>query len=134
MPTADTQDLSVFKSPVLEPDVAVDDGTSPPMSRAQLCQAQRADPTLAGCFEKVEDNGKASGKRVNYYIDDGLLMRRWSLSVAADEEWCAVHQIVAPVGYRRHVLAMAHDSDWSGHLEVSKTYQLVLKHFFFART
>lgn len=77
-PTADTRDANVFQSAVFKPDLTIDDGTSPPMSRAQLCQVQRADPTLVGCFVNVKSNDKASGKRINYCLDDDLLIHRWS--------------------------------------------------------
>lgn len=38
--------------------------------------------------------------------------------------------MVVPACYRGNVLSLAHESSWSGHLGVSKTYDLVLKHFF----
>lgn len=128
--TADARGDNDVKTAVLLPDVAVGNGASPPMSRAQLCEAQRADPTLQGCFKKLVSDGKASGNMIAYYLDDELLMRRWSPSVSADQKWSYVHQIVAPVGYRRHVLAMAHNSEWSGHLGINKTHHMILKHFF----
>lgn len=41
-----------------------------------------------------------------------------------------VYQFVVPVGWRRHVLELAHEHLWSGHLGVAKTYNRVLRHFF----
>ncbi|KAI5086472.1 hypothetical protein C0J45_23996, partial [Silurus meridionalis] len=39
-------------------------------------------------------------------------------------------QIVVPSPYRQHVLFLAHDHPLAGHLGVTKTYNRVLKHFF----
>lgn len=41
-----------------------------------------------------------------------------------------VHQIVVPFQFRQHILNLAHDHPWSGHLGVTKTYNRVLQHFF----
>lgn len=38
-----------------------------------------------------------------------------------------------PVGYRPHVLRLAHEHWWSGHLGVAKTYDKILKHFFWPK-
>uniref|UniRef100_A0A1A8HXS3 Gypsy retrotransposon integrase-like protein 1 n=1 Tax=Nothobranchius kuhntae TaxID=321403 RepID=A0A1A8HXS3_NOTKU len=45
-------------------------------------------------------------------------------------EWGLVKQIIVPSSYREHVVSLAHESDWSGHLGVNKTYKLLLQHFF----
>ena len=37
---------------------------------------------------------------------------------------------MVPAGYRQHVLSVAHESQWSGHLGITKMYQLILKYFF----
>lgn len=57
-------------------------------------------------------------------------MRKWSLTATAEADWSVVHQIVVPAPYHQHVLSVGHESQWSGHLGVTKTYQLILKHFF----
>lgn len=41
-----------------------------------------------------------------------------------------MYQMVVPVKFRQHVLELAHEHLWSGHLGVTKTYNRVLKHLF----
>lgn len=57
-----------------------------------LHDAQKADPSLKGCFSKVVSNSNATNKQIAYYIDEDLLMRRWSPSVATDAKWSVVCQ------------------------------------------
>ncbi len=57
-------------------------------------------------------------------------MRKWSPTVALDADRSSVYQIVVPAAYRQHVLSVASESQWSGYLAVTKTNQLILKHFF----
>ena len=111
-------------------DAPVGDRPSLPVSRSRLSEAQKADLALKKCFSKVVGNSSAADERIAYYMEEDLLMRKWSPSVAADAEWGVVSQVVVPAEYRTHVLSVAHESDWSGHLGVNKTYQLLLKHFF----
>lgn len=68
-------------------------------------------------------------EKVAYLIDNEVLVHKWS-PANTDSELNAVSQIVIPTGYRQHVLSVAHESQWSGHLGVTKTYQLILRHFF----
>lgn len=100
-----------------------------PVSRIRLSAAQKTDPTLQKCFLSVVSPDKASDERVCYLINDGVLMRRWS-PAPSDCDWNVVFQVVVPSIYRSHVLSLAHDSQWSGHLGVTKTYQHILKHFY----
>ncbi|XP_062420777.1 uncharacterized protein LOC134132778 isoform X2 [Pungitius pungitius] len=116
------------------PDGETSDPSSPnvlPVTRGRLASAQREDPTLQRCFRRVvSDNGKASGEKVAFIQDKDVLVRRWTPLPDTDADWNVVYQIVMPTVYRQHVLSVAHESKWSGHLGVTKTYQLVLKHFF----
>lgn len=48
----------------------------------------------------------------------------------AGEDWNMVYQIVVPAECRQHILNLAHEHPWSGHLGVTETYDCVLKHFF----
>lgn len=57
-------------------------------------------------------------------------MRSWSSPPAGDEEWNMITQVVVPACYQGHVLFLAHGNSWSGHLGVRKTYDHVLKRFF----
>lgn len=44
-----------------------------------------------------------------------------------------VNQVVIPVPYRATILNVAHDNPFSGHLGVRKTYDRILRHFFWPR-
>ncbi len=100
-----------------------------PVTRERLAAAQKADKSLQKCFAAVVSEDKNSDIPY-YYIDDGILMRKWSPPLAEKADWGVVAQIVVPACYREHVLLFAHESRWAGHLGVHKTYNLVLKHFF----
>lgn len=99
------------------------------MTRERLGVAQRADPMLQRCFSSVVSADKANSEKVSYLLDGGVLVRKWS-PTPQDPDWKGVQQIVVPSKYRSHVLTLAHDSPWSGHLGVTKTYQHVLKYFY----
>lgn len=66
---------------------------------------------------------------VAYFLDDGVLMRKWSPE-NLKHDWSAVFQVVLPKSYRDYVLSVAHDHELSGHLGIKKTYNNLLKHFF----
>lgn len=55
-------------------------------------------------------------------------MRKWT--PRPGEDWSVVRQLVVPTSLRWHVLQLAHDHAWSGHLGVTKTYDRILQHFF----
>lgn len=100
-----------------------------PVSRDCPGTAQRADPTLQKCFAVVVSADSARNERVSYVIDNGMLLRRWS-PIPPDLDWSVVFQLVVPSSYRSQVLTMAHESQWCGHLGVTKTYQHILKYFY----
>lgn len=60
-------------------------------------------------------------------MQDGVLVRKW---VPHGEDFVGdpVFQVVIPSKYHGQVLKLAHDR--SGHLDVCKTYDRVLRHFF----
>ncbi len=60
-------------------------------------------------------------------------MRRWCPDVKDDSEWDVVYQVVIPSCYRHHILSLAHYHDLSGHLGITKTYNWILRHFFWPR-
>uniref|UniRef100_A0A3B1JEH9 Gypsy retrotransposon integrase-like protein 1 n=1 Tax=Astyanax mexicanus TaxID=7994 RepID=A0A3B1JEH9_ASTMX len=98
------------------------------ISRDQLVEAQKADPSLLKYFTIVGKLGKMPDKSVTYFMESDVLMRNWRSR--QDPELYSAVQIVVPVGYRQHVLSLAHDSPWAGHLGITKTYSRILKHFF----
>ncbi|CDQ98709.1 unnamed protein product [Oncorhynchus mykiss] len=56
-------------------------------------------------------------------------MRKWA-SHDTINDWSEVCQVVVPTPFRQQVLSLAHDQAWSGHLGITKTYNRVLRHFF----
>lgn len=58
-------------------------------------------------------------------------MRKWMpLSSSAADDWSVVTQIVVPSPYRTVNLNLAHDNPLAGHFGVKKTYDQILRHFF----
>lgn len=111
-----------------------------PVKREALIAAQKADSSLTKCWSSISNAG-AGGNCSTYYLEDGVLMRQWTSHTSklvkpehscteTSYDWNNVYQIVVPSDYRPHVLSLAHDHPFSGHLGVTKTYNKVLKHFF----
>uniref|UniRef100_A0A671UCI0 Gypsy retrotransposon integrase-like protein 1 n=1 Tax=Sparus aurata TaxID=8175 RepID=A0A671UCI0_SPAAU len=103
-----------------------------PLTREALISSQSGDPSLRKCFAAVEDVSKCTESQ-SFFIENRMLMRKWispleKTNVVGDLG--SVCQIVIPAAYRQHVLELAHDHPWSGHLGVTKTYDRILKHFF----
>ena len=101
-----------------------------PVNRARLSQMQKEDPNLQGCFAKVVGNNKARDEKVAYIMDGEMLLHKWSSFVTDDSDCDSVYQIVVPVGCRQHVMSVVHESTWAGHLGITKTYQAILRHFY----
>lgn len=102
---------------------------SPPLTCEALIKAQKSDFTLTKCFSALENPDDQN----LFFLDRGVLMRKWvpgAGNPADTNDWCTVFQIVVPKSYRQHVLSLAHEHLWSGHLGVNKTYNRVLQHFF----
>ena len=97
-----------------------------PVNKQQLIKAQEIDTTLSHCFSLV--NTSACKKAVSYLVDDGVLMRHWSPDYVFTHQ--SVRQIVVTQPLRPQVLSLAHDHSMSGHLGVKKTYQRVLRYYF----
>lgn len=106
------------------------EGLSLPCSRDKLTAEQKADSTLHPLFQSVVSDKQRDNSHVCYFLDDGLLMRKWSPYASLNLTLNAIYQIVVPISYRESILAVAHESNWSGHLGVTKIYQSLLKQFF----
>lgn len=65
-----------------------------------------------------------------YYLDGEVLVRKW-VPHCKDFVGDPIVQVVVPKKLRDLVLKTAHDS--SGHLGVKKTYQLILRKFFWPK-
>lgn len=98
-----------------------------PITLNNLKDAQNKDESLRTLFSRV---GSGDEKGMGYYVDNGVLMRKYRPSeVSASEEWATVHQVVIPTPYRHTVLDLAHNH-LGGHLGLKKTLCKVLQHFY----
>lgn len=127
---APAQGASVDQAPPAGPELPLAGDTAFPANRARLSQMQKADPTLRECFAKVVSNSKARDEKVAYIVDGEILMRKWSSFATDDSDCDSVYQIVVPAGCRQQVMSVAHESKWAGHLGVNKTYQAILRYFY----
>ncbi|KAI2644687.1 Transposon Tf2-9 polyprotein [Labeo rohita] len=99
------------------------------VGREHLAAAQKADPSLARCVMAAECATHAPGSGVVYFWEKGLLMRKWKPQ-REELGWQEVQQIVLPSGYRHQVLKLAHENVLSGHVGITKTYNRIVKYFF----
>ena len=114
----------------LSPSISIDQGHDQ-QSRSQLCKEQHSDPEISPLFDRALDENEMSQVPVCYFVKNDILMRKWRPpDVSADDEWTVNHQIVAPRAYRPEILNLAHETPMSGHLGINKTYDKILKHFF----
>lgn len=104
---------------IIEPDIS--------LSLEKLISAQQKDPTLVSCYNTIQSVSDHASESSAYFVRDGLLMRRWRPQKS--NEWNDIEQIVMPTENRRAILSIAHDGV-SGHLGVTKTFNHVLRHFF----
>lgn len=74
------------------------------VNRKQMSAAQQSDPGLCKCFNSAVSQEVAREKQMAYFIDDGLLMRKWCSNDAAEGDWSSVFQILVPVMYQTQVL------------------------------
>lgn len=131
--TEKTPDSGLKPEPIrnVSPKSKLSDCSSLQVSRDQLYAAQRTDLTLDRCFKDVVRARKATDVKVVYKLDGGILLSKWSTSPSdSGYDWHALHQVVVPSVYRSYVLSVAHGSGWSGHLDMTKTFWLILKRLF----
>lgn len=100
-----------------------------PFGKNTLIEAQGADQTLCPCVAAAVELSVLPEYPVAYFFDDGVLMRKWSPRHVTDD-WGTVFQVVVPKPFREQVLSVAHDHELAGHVGVRKTYDSLLKHFF----
>jgi len=100
-----------------------------PVSREKIITAQKEDESLNAVFNSAVSLDSVKDQKVAYFRENELLMRKWC-SNTNDSEWNVVYQVVVPFPYRKHVLCLAHDHQLAGHLGITKTYDRILRHFF----
>ena len=100
------------------------------VSHSELQREQRADRSLDELFGSVLTPREVKSVASGYFLQDGILMRKW---VPHGEDFVgdSIFQVVVPSKFRGYVLKLAHDG--SGHLGVHKTYDRILRHFFWPR-
>ncbi|XP_034064355.1 REST corepressor 1 isoform X3 [Gymnodraco acuticeps] len=102
------------------------------VSRSELAkQQQQEGPTLQELLSQVRPVEEIISAAHGYFLQEGVLVRKWSPhgEVFVGE---AIFQFVIPDKLREGVLKTAHD-DVAGHLGVQKTYNRVLRYFYWPR-
>lgn len=98
----------------------------PDVTRAQLVEEQRNDPTLKAVFAKVNKEFKSGkGHCYDFIEDKGLLYRRYRLATGR-----TFKQLVTPKAFRVGILDIAHGSIMAGHQGIKRTTDRVLEEFY----
>ncbi len=98
-----------------------------PFSSDEWSREQHSDSSLAELFALVFSDSDVPDVARAYFVQDGLLLRKWSPH-GEDFVGDPVVQVVVPTKFRSVVLEVAHEK--SGHPGVKKTYDRVLRYFF----
>lgn len=101
------------------------------VSRDELSKEQQSNETLKAQYEQVVDNAEIRSRAQDYYIKDGVLLRKWSPhngSCVGDP----IVQVVVPSKFRPLVLETAHNR-LAGHSGTKKTYDRILHYFYWPR-
>lgn len=100
------------------------------LSLEDLGQSQHDDLSLAEMFNNTLSSADILRTMRGYFVHDGVLYHKWVPHVdgLVGE---AIIQLVVPTKYRKSVLQVAHDQ--SGHSGVWKTYDCLLRNFFWPR-
>ena len=101
------------------------------VSQAEFVRDQKEDLSLKELFEQAGHGINGGNNSGGYFLHHDLLMRRW-VPHGDDVAGGSVEQFVLPVKYRQSVIKLAHDNV-AGHMGVRKTYDRVLRHFFWPR-
>lgn len=98
------------------------------VSRADLVEEQKRDPSLKDLYELVVPSSQVGNIRQGYVLQEDLLLRIWTPhgdGISGDP----IVQVVLPEKFRTSVIHTAHDNI-AGHMGIKKTYHRVLQHFF----
>lgn len=95
-------------------------------SREELKVEQQKDATLTHLFEEAVPEEKIGFFSCGYFINYGILMRKWtSPKMSCEDDWSSVFQIIVPSSYRFDILQLAHDHCLAGHMGIRKTLDRV---------
>ena len=100
-----------------------------PLTRPELIQAQREDPDLAPLWRRALTAEEAASESTCFYVDQGLLKRKWRSPHDPCEDHQTYHQVVVPEGCRRRLIQVAHE-ETAAHLGARKTGDALLNYFF----
>jgi hypothetical protein len=100
------------------------------LSYGDLVKEQLADQSLCSLFERAVPADTFESMAHGYCVKNGLLVRKWtpSTDTSMGEPWL---QVVVPETARRAVMKTAHDM--LGHSGVRKTYDRIMRHFFWPK-
>ncbi|XP_073732325.1 uncharacterized protein [Misgurnus anguillicaudatus] len=129
----DSQESATHKSVhvVLLPKKPIESAGVENMSREKLISEQRGDQSLTALFELVVSEDELLDIASGYFLKNDILLRKWMPPHAStQDDWSIVTQIVVPSKFRGEILKMAHDNPLAGHLGVNKTYNRILRQFF----
>ena len=101
------------------------------LSTSNLINEQKNDAEIAILIQQAFDEREVTDQAMGYFIKNDILMRKWRPpDVNVDDEWAVRYQIVIPKPYREEVLSLAHETPLSGHLGIDKTYEKIIRHFY----
>lgn len=103
----------------------------PSLSNSDFVAAQKEDATLKDLFVGVLPPEELRNAARGYFVQDGLLIRKWSSHTDVGVE-DPVFQVIVPFKFRDLVLQTAHGAV-AGHLGVRKTYDRLMKYFYWPR-
>ncbi|XP_030276904.1 uncharacterized protein LOC115583846 [Sparus aurata] len=100
------------------------------VSRAELVAEQQSDPSIRERWEVAGTVADVKDRAHGYFLEKGVLVRKW---VPCNEVGVGhpLFQVVVPAKFRKLVLQVSHDQ--SGHQGVRKTYDRILRYFFWPR-
>lgn len=116
-------------STVVRPTFSLPDDFS--VSLSELIQELQLDSSLQNLFESVMSSDEIRHVAHGYFLQDGMLVRKW-IPHGSDFAGDPIMQVVVPEKYRSIVLKISHD-ELAGHLGVKKTYDRILRHFFWPK-
>ena len=96
------------------------------ISRAELCNRQRADASLADCLDKAK-KGKVSSAGTtsdSFHVEEGLLLRTYRVGDKTMEQVCV------PKSLRPAVLKVSHDLILAGHCGARRTLTRLRERFY----
>uniref|UniRef100_A0A3B5QLU2 Gypsy retrotransposon integrase-like protein 1 n=1 Tax=Xiphophorus maculatus TaxID=8083 RepID=A0A3B5QLU2_XIPMA len=100
------------------------------ISQNDLGQEQRSDPTIQHLFQSALPAEEMQNHAHGYFVENKVLLRKW-MPCGDDVIGQPVYQVVVPLKLRDLVLQVSHDE--SGHMGVRKTYDRILRNFFWPR-